>query len=110
MPSAADYREASARYARLGEDLCRQAAALAGWRIETELGSGPAAAKVAERLGWAAADLNWAGREMARLAGECRWRAEVCEAYRQAVRAWWAAPQVERGRFPAQPYPWVPML
>lgn len=110
MPTAADYRDATARYLRLGEDLLRQATVLAGWRVEAQVGSGPAAAKVAERLTWAAADLNWAGHEMARLAGECRSRADVCETYRQAVRAWWAAPLEARGRYPAQPYPWVPRL
>ena len=109
MPSAHDYREAAARYSRLGEDLCRQAAAVAGWRIETELGSGPAAAKVKERLAWAAGDLNGAAQELAVLARECRWRADVCETYRQAVRAWWAASPVERGFYPAQPYDWVPL-
>jgi hypothetical protein len=110
MPHAVDYREAAARYTRLGEDLLRQAAVLSGWRVEAQLGSSPAAAAAAERLAWAAGDLNGAGEEMARLAQECRRRAEICETYRQAVRAWWACPQVERGRYPGQPYPWVPPL
>jgi hypothetical protein len=110
MARAAEYREAAARYTRLGEDLLRQAAVLSGWRVEAHLGSGPAAAAVAERLAWAAGDLNGAGAELARLARECRWRADVCDTYRQAVRAWWACPEVARGRYPAQPYPWVPAL
>jgi hypothetical protein len=110
MPHAIDYHQAAARYSRLGEDLLRQAAALAGWRVEGELGSGPAAATVTERLAWAAADLNWTGHEMARLASECRWRADVCETYRQAVRAWWACPAATRGRYPGPPYAWVPDL
>jgi hypothetical protein len=110
MPHAVEYRDAAARYVRLGEDLHRQAAVLSGWRVAAQLGSGPAASTVAERLAWAAGDLNGAGDEMARLARECRWRAEVCETYRQAVRAWWACPEVTRGRYPAQPYPWVPRL
>ena len=109
MPNTGDYREAADRYMRLGEDLCRQAAVLAGWRVEAQLGSGPAAAKVAERLAWAAADLNGAGHEMARLAGECRWRAGVCDTYRLAVRAWWETPALSRGPYPEQPYPWVPL-
>lgn len=108
MPHAADYREAAARYERLGEDLLRQAAVLGGWRIETQLGSGPAASGVAEHLRWVTADLNWSGQEMARLASECRWRAGVCEAYRQAERDWWAASAVTRGAYPAPPYAWVP--
>ena len=110
MPQAADYHQAAARYVRLGEDLLRQAAVLSGWRVEVQLGTGPAAAKVVERLAWAAADLNWSGNEMARLAHECRWRAEVCDTYRQAVRAWWASPAELRGRYPPQPYAWVPRL
>jgi hypothetical protein len=110
MPHASDYREAAARYMQLGEDLRRQAAVLSGWVVEGQLGSGPAAGAVAERLAWAAGDLNGAGEEMARLSRECQWRADVCEAYRQAVRAWWAAPDVARGRPPGQPYAWVPRL
>lgn len=107
MGRFADYHEAAVRYARVGEDLCRQAAVLTGWRVESLLGSGPAAAKVTERLAWAAADLNWAGREMTRLASECQWRAAVSDAYKQSVRAWWAKPEDVRGPYPAQPYPWV---
>ena len=110
MPYAADYREAAARYERVGEDLCRQAAVIAGWRVEAQLGSGPAGLKVEERLVWAAADLNWAGHEMARLASECRWRAEVCDVYQRAVRAWWATPELSRPGYPAQPYTWVSRL
>ena len=90
MPYAVDYSEAAARYARLG--------------------SGPAAAKVVERLAWAAADLNWAGREMARLASECRWRAQICDVYRRAVWAWWAMPPLSRPGYPTQPYIWVSRL
>ena len=107
MPYAIDYREAAARYERVGEDLCRQAAVLAEWRVEAQLGSGPAAAPVNERLIRAAADLNWAGHEMARLATECRWRAGVCDGYRRAVWAWWATPELARPGYPAQPYSWV---
>ena len=110
MPYAIDYREAAARYERLGEDFCRQAAVLAGWRVEAQLGFGPAAATVAERLAWAAADLNWAGHEMAQLARECRWRAEVCDVYRRAVWAWWATPVLSRPGYPTQPYAWVSPL
>jgi len=110
MPHAGDYHEAANRYARVGEDLCRQASVLAGWHLEAQLGTGPAAASVAERLVWAAADLNWAGHEMARLASECRWRAEVCDLYRRAVWAWWAMPALDRPRYPAQPYAWVSPL
>lgn len=107
MPNAADYREAAARYVALGEDLLRQAAVLAGWRVEAQLGTGPAAAKVAERLVWVAADLNWSGHEMARLASECRWRADVCDTFRRSLRGWWATPEDVRGPYPAPPYRWV---
>ena len=110
MPYAIDYRETAARYARLGEDLCRQAAVLAGWDVEVQLGSGPAAAQVEERIAWAAADLNWSGHEMARLASECRWRAEVCDEYRRAVWAWWAMPVLSRPGYPEQRYVWVSPL
>jgi hypothetical protein len=107
MGHYADYHEAADHYARVGEDLCRQAVVLTAWRVEALLGSGPAAAKVTERLVWAAADLDWAGHELVRLASECRWRAGVSDAYQQTVRAWWAKPEDVRGPFPAQPYPWV---
>jgi hypothetical protein len=110
MPHASEYRDAAARYTRLGEDLHRQAAAVAAWRVAAHIGTGPAADAVAERLAYAAGDLGGAGAEMAVLAHECRWRADVCDAYRHAVRAWWACPPDARGSYPTQPYAWVPPL
>ena len=109
MPYAAEYREAAARYTGLAENLNRQAALLSGPSVASQVGSGPVAAAVAERLARAAGDLCAAADEMARLARVCGQRADVCALYRQAVRAWWARPEVERGRFPQQPFPWVPL-
>ena len=109
MPSAADYNEAGARYVAMAENLNRQAALISGWVVTRDVGTGPLADAVAERLAWTSSDLLSAADEMARLARVCRHRADVCALYRQAERAWWAAPDVERGRYPAQPYPWVPV-
>jgi len=110
MPTVVEYRDAAAGYTQLGEDLRRQAAVLSGWRVGAQLGSGSVAAAVAQRLAWAAGDLNGAGEEIARLVLECRWRADVCDTYRQAIRNWWASPEPVRGPYPRQPYPWVPPL
>ena len=52
--------------------------------------------------------LGNAADETARLARLCGQRADVCELYRQAVRAYWERPPTERGRPPAKPYAWVP--
>ena len=110
MPYAAEYREAAARYTGLAENLNRQAVLLSGWSVASQVGSGPVAAAVAERLTRAAGDVCAAAVEMARVARVCGQRADVCELYRQAVRAWWARPEFERGRYPEQPFPWVPLL
>jgi hypothetical protein len=109
MPSTAEYREAAARYTRLAENINRQAALLSGWSVTSQVGSGPVAAAVAERLARVVGDLSAAAAEMARLARVCDQRADVCALYRQAVRAWWARPEFERGRFPQQPFAWVPL-
>ena len=109
MPYAAEYREAAARYSGLAENLNRQAALLSGSSVASQVGEGPVAAAVAERLARVAGDLCTAADEMARLARVCGQRADVCALYRQAVRAWWARPDFERGRFPQQPFPWVPL-
>ena len=76
-----------------------------GGRVEAQLGSGPAAAAVAERLAWAAADLNGAARRDG-AAGErvpvaCR---RVRDVSPGGATPWWACPEVARGRYPAQPY------
>ena len=109
MPHAAEYREAAARYTGVGENLHRQAALLSGWSVASQVGSGPVAAAVAERLARAAGDLappptRWRGWPAV-----LRQRADVCERYRQDVRAWWARPDLERGQYPQQPFPWVPL-
>jgi hypothetical protein len=109
MPHAAEYHDAAARYTRLAENLHRQAAVLSGWSVASQVGSGPVAAAVAERLARVVGDLSAAADEMARLARVCGQRADVCALYRQAVRAWWARPEVERGQYPQQPFPWVPL-
>jgi hypothetical protein len=109
VPYAAEYREAAVRYTRLAENLHRQSALLSGWSVASQVGSGPVAAAVAERLASVVGDLSAAADEMARLARVCGQRADVCALYRQAVNAWWARPEFERGRFPRQPFPWVPM-
>jgi hypothetical protein len=108
VPSAAAYREAAARFTWLAENLRREAALLSGLSLTDLLGSGSVADAVAERLARAAGDLGSAADEVARLSRVCGQRAEVCDLYRMADRAWWARSDVERGRFPAQPYPWVP--
>ena len=109
MPYAAEYREAAVRYTRLAENLHRQSAMLSGWSVASQVGSGPVASAVAERLARVVVDLSAAADEMARLARVCGQRADVCALYRQAVNAWWARPEFERGRYPQQPFPWVPM-
>jgi hypothetical protein len=109
MPYAADYREAARRYTQLAENLHRQAAMLSGWSVSSQVGSGSVAAAVADRLARAAGDLNAAGDEIARLARVCGQRADVCALYRQAVNAWWARPEFDRGAFPEQPFAWVAM-
>jgi hypothetical protein len=107
MATVADFHDAAARYRQLGEALCRQAAVLAGWHVEAQLGTGPAAAKVKDHLAWAVADLDWASRELAWLASECIRRADICEAFRRSLRAWWATPEDIRGPYPVPPYRWV---
>ena len=71
MPYAAEYREAAARYTGLAENLNRQAALLSGWSVASQVGSGPVAAAVAERLALIVGDLSRAADEMARLARVC---------------------------------------
>lgn len=108
MPSAAEYREAAARFTGMAENLHRQAALLSGWSLSSQVGSGPVAAAVAERLARATGDLSEAGDAIARVARICSHRADVCTLYSQAVIAWWGRPDFDRGPFPQQPYPWVP--
>jgi len=107
MATAADFHDAATRYRRVGEDLGRQAAVLAGWHVEAQLGTGPAAAKVKEHLAQGAADLIWACHELAWLASECTRRADICETFRRSVHAWWVTPEDVRGPYPSPPYRWV---
>jgi hypothetical protein len=93
----------------LAENLQRQAALLSGWSVASQVGSGPVAAAVAERVARAAGDLGSAADEISRLARLCSQRADVCALYRRAVNAWWARPLSERGPYPQQPFPWVPL-
>jgi hypothetical protein len=109
MPHAVEYRDAAARYTRMAENLHRQSALLSGWSVANQVGSGPVASAVAERLARVVGDLSAAADEMARLARVCGQRADVCAMYRQAVNAWWARPQLERGPYPRQPFAWVPL-
>jgi hypothetical protein len=93
----------------MAESLKRQAPLLSAWSVADQVGAGPVAAAVTERLARAADDLLSAADEMARLSRVCGQRADVCALYRQAVNAWWARPEFERGPFPRQPFPWVAM-
>ena len=109
VPYAAEYREAAVRYTRLAENLRRQSALLSGWSVASQVGSGPVASAVAERLARVGGDLSAAAAEMVRLARVCGQRADVCAVYRQALNAWWARPQFERGPYPQPPFAWVPL-
>ena len=105
MPYAAEYREAAARYTRLAENLHRQSALLSGWSVAGQVGSGPVASAVAERLARVVGDLSAAADEMARLARVCGQRADVCALYRQAVQRLVGAPRVRARPVPPAAVP-----
>ena len=98
MPTAQQYRQAASRYAALGENLRRQAAEISGSDVDRMLGPGPVRRLVDEQLASIAYELSTSAMGMERLAGECLWRATVCDEYARTA-------DVEP--LSAPPYPWV---
>lgn len=109
MPNAHHYREAAAHYAALGENLHRQAAQLAGWNVEAVVSGGTVHRIVSEQLASATYELRTSADAVERLAGECRWRAGVCDEYAAAMSEFLDQPTVFRliETEPRAPYGWV---
>jgi hypothetical protein len=109
MPTAHQYRQAAADYAALSENLHRQAAQVSGWHVDDVIAGGALQRIVVDQLTSVGDDLRASAEAFERLAGECRWRASVCDDYIQGLNAFLAQPVVERlGRpFPSPPYVWV---
>ena len=108
MPNAHEYRDGAARFRALGDVYLRQAALVSGWPVASHLGAGPVADAVSAGLGRSAGELVDAAAEMARLAGVCDTRAEVCEAYRRRVVEYERDPLLRLALArPVPPYPWV---
>lgn len=109
MANATEYELAASRFRQLGENCQRQAALVAAWRLDSELGVGPIADIVSVRLRASSDQFAVSGGEFTRLARVCDQRAVICAEYRRRVTDYFRLPDLVRAVTPApiRPYSWV---